>query len=61
MKVLVVDDNKDLAELIQGVLEGEGVEVMSANDGIQGYANFLLFKPDIVITDIQMPGKPALR
>ena len=56
MKVLVVDDNKDLAELIQGVLEGEGVEVMSANDGIQGYANFLLFKPDIVITDIQMPG-----
>ena len=44
MKVLVVDDNKDLAELIQGVLEGEGVEVMSANDGIQGYANFLLFQ-----------------
>lgn len=56
MKVLVVDDSKDLAQLIQSVLEGKGVEVMSANDGIQGYANYLLFKPDLVITDIQMPG-----
>lgn len=56
MKVLVVDDNKDLADLIQSLLEGEGVEVMSAYDGIQGYANYLLFKPDFVITDIQMPG-----
>jgi len=56
MRVLVVDDNKDLTELIQGVLEGEGVEVMPAYDGIQGYANYLLFQPDLVITDIQMPG-----
>jgi CheY-like chemotaxis protein len=56
MKVLVVDDNKELAELIQAVLEGEGVEVMSANDGIEGYATYLLFRPDLVITDIQMPG-----
>jgi CheY-like chemotaxis protein len=56
MKVLVVDDNKDLADLIQSVLEREGAEVMSANDGIQGYANYLVFKPDLVITDIQMPG-----
>ncbi len=56
MKVLVVDDNKDLAQLIQGMLESEGVEVMSANDGIEGYATYLLFRPDLVITDIQMPG-----
>ena len=56
MKVLVVDDNKNLADLIQSLLEGEGMEVMSACDGIQGYADYLLFKPDLVITDIQMPG-----
>lgn len=56
MKVLVVDDNGDLADLIQDVLEREGVEVMLANDGIEGYAAYLLFKPDLVITDIQMPG-----
>ena len=57
MKVLVVDDNRDLADLIQNVLEGEGMEVMAANDGVKGYTAYLLFKPDLVITDIQMPGK----
>ena len=56
MKVLVVDDNKDLADIIQGVLEHEGAEVITANDGMEGYAGYLLFKPDLVITDIQMPG-----
>ncbi len=56
MKVLVVDDNKDLADIMQGVLEHQGAEVMTANDGIEGYAGYLLFKPDLVITDIQMPG-----
>jgi CheY-like chemotaxis protein len=56
MKVLVVDDNKDLADLIECILERDGVEVMSAYDGIEGYADYLLFKPDLVITDIQMPG-----
>jgi CheY-like chemotaxis protein len=56
MKILVVDDNKDLADLIRSVLEDEGMEVMSANDGIEGYATYLLFRPDLVITDIQMPG-----
>ena len=56
MKVLVVDDNKDLADIIQVALENEGVEVMHANDGMEGYAGYLLFKPDLVITDIQMPG-----
>jgi len=60
MKVLVVDDNKDLADLIQCVLESEGIEVMSAHDGIKGYRAYLLFKPDLVITDIQMPGETGL-
>jgi CheY-like chemotaxis protein len=56
MKVLVVDDNKELADLIQDVLEGKGMEVMSAGNGIEGYAGYLLFRPELVITDIQMPG-----
>jgi DNA-binding response OmpR family regulator len=55
MKVLVVDDNHALTDSIQGILEDEGMEVMSANDGNEGYAAYLLFKPDLVITDIQMP------
>jgi CheY-like chemotaxis protein len=59
-KVLIVDDNRLLADTIQEVLEDEGLEVMSAKDGVDGYSAYLLFKPDIVITDIQMPRKNGL-
>ncbi len=60
MKVLVVDDNREFADLIQTMLESEGMEVMSAKDGKEGYTAYLLFKPDLVITDIQMPGENGL-
>ncbi len=46
-----------LTSIIQEMLEYEGCEVMSANDGIAGYSAFLLFDPDLIITDIQMPGE----
>jgi DNA-binding NtrC family response regulator len=60
MKVLVVDDNRDLAGVIQGALEDEGMEVVSANSGKTGYSAYLRFKPELVITDIQMPGENGL-
>jgi DNA-binding NtrC family response regulator len=60
MKVLVVDDNRLLANVIQEILEDDGLEVRSAKDGIDGYSAYLLFKPDIVITDIQMPRENGL-
>ena len=61
MKILVVDDNEELANVIQGALEDEGLEVISAKDGIDGYDTFLRFQPDLVITDIQMPGVSGLK
>jgi CheY-like chemotaxis protein len=60
MKVLVVDDNRLLAATIQEVLENDGNEVVSANDGVDGYSAYLAFRPDLVITDIQMPRKSGL-
>ena len=60
MKILVVDDNEFLLNLIQTTLEDEGIEVMSAKDGLDGYSAYINFKPDIVITDIQMPRKNGL-
>ena len=59
-KILVVDDNHLLAATIQELLEDDGLEVMSAKDGVDGYSAYLLFKPDIVITDIQMPRRNGL-
>ena len=60
MKILVVDDNEFLASTIQAVLEDEGLDVVSAKDGIEGYRAYLLFNPDLIITDIQMPERNGL-
>ena len=60
MKILVVDDNQDVASVIKWMLEDEGYEVRSARDGQDGYSTYLLFHPDLVLTDIQMPEKNGL-
>jgi len=60
MKILIVDDNQELASAIQIMLEDEGYEVRLANDGQDGYGVFLEFKPHLVITDIQMPGENGM-
>ena len=60
MKVLVVDDNEFLASVIQQVLERDGYTVMSAKNGTEGYSTYLRFKPDLIITDIHMPGENGL-
>ncbi len=60
MKVLIVDDNRDLALLLKWMLESEGYEVRAAQGGRDGYSTYLLFSPDLVLTDIQMPDKNGL-
>jgi CheY-like chemotaxis protein len=61
MKVLVVDDNRVLANVVQESLEEEGLEVMTACSGREGYAVYLRFRPDVIVTDIQMPGINGLQ
>jgi CheY-like chemotaxis protein len=57
MKILIIDDNQSLATVIQYMLEGKGYEVSSAFNGLEGYSAYFEFRPDLVITDIQMPGE----
>lgn len=55
MKVLVVDDEKNIRENIVEILELNGYEVLSAENGKQGVEVFYEFKPDFVLCDIMMP------
>jgi CheY-like chemotaxis protein len=56
-KVLVVDDEPDAVEFVRAVLEEAGYEVISASDGVAGLATARAESPDVVILDVQMPGK----
>jgi CheY-like chemotaxis protein len=56
-KVLVVDDEPDAVEFVRTVLEEAGYEVLSAADGDAGLAAARAEAPDLIILDVQMPGK----
>ncbi len=57
--ILLVEDNADVRELLLRMLEALGYEVLTARDGLEGEAVFLLHEAriDLLITDIVMPGK----
>lgn len=54
-KILLVDDDPSLLELIQYNLEGEGFRVVTAKDGQAGVRLFFTDRPDLVILDVAMP------
>jgi two-component system, NtrC family, nitrogen regulation response regulator NtrX len=56
VKVLVVDDEKNILESVKMVLDYEKYTVALAKDGIEGMAVFKKFMPDIVLLDVKMPG-----
>ena len=53
--VLVVEDDKNIAELLQMYLEKEGYTVTLAFDGGQGLQKFRNLQPDLVLLDVMMP------
>jgi twitching motility two-component system response regulator PilG len=56
MKVLLVDDTRTLLSLIQVYLLGWRMDFLEARDGIEGLAKAREHKPDLIISDIRMPG-----
>jgi DNA-binding response OmpR family regulator len=59
-RVLVIDDNEDLRELIRDSLEHEGFEVAAAADGERGLESQRGRPAHIVITDIFMPEREGM-
>ncbi len=56
-KILVVDDDQNICELLRLYMEKEGYNVAIANDGVQALTTYRQFNPNIVILDIMLPKK----
>ena len=54
-KILIIDDEKDVVDILKVILEHEGYETIAANDGKEGIARAKEEMPDLVITDVNMP------
>jgi two-component system, cell cycle response regulator DivK len=55
-KILVVEDNETNRDLLRRRLERKGHQVITANDGEQGYSLAHTEVPDLVLMDISLPG-----
>lgn len=54
-KILVIDDDTSITELIQAILSKDGYEVEAAHNGVDGLAMAKEIKPDLIFMDIVMP------
>ena len=60
-KLLVIDDEMNICELLRAYFENEGYEVKTANDGIEGVSYFKMYEPDLVLLDLMMPNKDGFQ
>ena len=60
MKILVVDDEQDIRQSLSGFIEKLGHEVIGAGDGSSALNKFHQAQPNLIITDIRMPGMDGL-
>ena len=56
-KLLIVDDDPTICDMLRLYFENEGYKVRTANDGIDGVNLFKVYEPDLVLLDIMMPRK----
>ncbi len=55
-KVLVIEDDRNIADLLRLYLEKEGMDCQVAGDGLVGLEKFQQFQPDLMLLDIMLPG-----
>jgi two-component system alkaline phosphatase synthesis response regulator PhoP len=55
-KIMVVDDEENLLELVKAILEVEGYDVVTASDGKECLEKLKANKPDLILLDMMMPG-----
>lgn len=60
LKILVVDDEPSISNLVVSYLRKEGYEVYSAADGPSGLKAARAYRPDLIVLDIMLPGMDGL-
>ncbi|MEG1733031.1 MAG: response regulator, partial [Longicatena sp.] len=55
-KVLIIDDDLNICELLRLYIEKEGFSVVTANDGVEALKLFEKENPDLIMLDIMLPG-----
>jgi len=58
-KILVVDDEQDIVDLVKNRLEANNYDVIFASDGSEGIKKAQQHKPDLIVMDIMMPNMPG--
>jgi diguanylate cyclase (GGDEF)-like protein len=61
MKIVVTDDDMDLLEVTAALLREEGYDVATASSGTEALETVLQDPPDLVISDVEMPGMTGLQ
>lgn len=59
-KILVIDDEKDILDLMTEILSEEGYEIETASDGAEGFEKMHQVLPELVILDMNMPGMSGM-
>lgn len=59
-RVLVVDDDRDVVEILREFLSAKGYEVLTANDGAEALRKVKEERPHLILLDIQMPRMDGL-
>jgi two-component system alkaline phosphatase synthesis response regulator PhoP len=59
-KILIIDDEPSIVNLVLAYLKPEGYEVFTASDGISGLKSVRAYKPDLVVLDLMLPGMDGI-
>lgn len=59
-RILVIEDDQSIAEIVGILLRGEGFEVSYCADGIQAMSAFNTVLPDLVLLDLMLPGQDGI-
>ena len=60
-KILIVDDDKDMRDILSDIIKSEGYEALTADDGRKALKKIRMHSPDLVLLDIRLPEMDGMK